>query len=298
MKTLLLDGGDYPMGVLRAGIEARVNCQLYPLLLGLAASAVGTGLQVAGSEESRAAMESTRANFLAQQEKLQKQASQVFQNSAKQASADAAKATLDKGADQRSQLVQALKQASATDAGLPQDTVTSYEVTDDPTRRAANVAQTAGAASRTAQSTAAAKLGAYDDFTAQQQLDNAEASRQLAPIASKSQGNARILPGQMEAASHAGDSLSQWGQIVGALGSVASLGAASGFGAASTGATAAQTAATTGGWSGNLFTSLAGGMTPSVTTAAPAAGSWANAVSGLVSPALSQLGSRKKQTYI
>jgi hypothetical protein len=168
-------------------------------------------------------------------------------------------------------------------------------------KRAQNVAQTAGDASRTAQTTAASRLGAYDDLSAQQQLNQAEASRQMAPIGSKAQGNARILPGQMEKASHEGDTLSQWGQIVSALGSVASMGAASGFGVAGAGASAAQTAATTGGWTGSLFSSLAGGATPAVTTVAPAAaGSWASALSGLTQTAttgLSGLGQRKKTTY-
>lgn len=253
----------------------------YPLLLaaGLAATAAGTGLQMAGSAQSADAMARARDAFQLQQKKLQSDANMVLQKSQTQASRGTTDATLAAGAAQRGQLTSALQQASVPAmAPLPSNSETGYQVNDP----GASAAQAAGNATRTANTEAVNKLGAYDDWSSQQRLDAGEAARNLAPIQSKSMGNERLLPTELEAGSHAGDSLTQWGQIVGALGSVASMGAASGFGAAAPAATAAQAAANMGGWQGGLFSSLASGAVPATATVA-APGAWGSALSGLSS---------------
>lgn len=214
-----------PLREIRARIQRHTRHAIYGIddatalmLASLAASAAGTGMSIAGQQESADAMDRARANFQANQKKLQKDANQVFVKSSSQATRSAADEALAKGAQERGQIVAALKQASTPMAtALPSNSATGYKVSDP----GAAAAQAAGDATRAATTTAANNLGAYDDWANQNQLNQAEAARNFAPISSKSQGNARIFPTQLEVASHKGDNLSQWGQIVGALGSVA-----------------------------------------------------------------------------
>lgn len=188
------------------------------MIAGLAASAAGTGMSMAGQQESADAMERARANFRLKQQQLQEDANKVFAKSKSMATIASTDETLAKGAAQRGQIVKALQQASTPMAtALPSNPATGYQVSDP----GAAAAQAAGNATRTANTAAANTLGAYDDWSNQNQLNAADAARNMAPISSKSQGNARVFPTQLEAASHKGDNLSQWGQIVGALGSVA-----------------------------------------------------------------------------
>lgn len=219
-----------------------------PLLaIGLAATAVGTGLSIAGNAQDQNAIGDARATEALQQEKLQKQASGVFQTSVGNNSVPAAANTLASGANARATIASALANASAGgNTNLPVNSQPGYQVTDatgQPMTNTAGARATAGAGAwGNVVNTAADKLGSYGDLTTTQGVNNSQANNQLGVIGNKAKGDANLLPLEIEVASHKGDALTGWGSIVSALGSVASLGAASGLGAAGAAGSAATSA--------------------------------------------------------
>lgn len=197
----------------------------------------GTTMQILGNREDQSAISAARAKELAQQKALQAQANTVFQNSADNNSATTSNATLATGAATRGSLGSALQ--SLTNQGatpLPATSPTSYTVTGtngNPMSDATTRAGAAGNAWGGVVNSARNKLGSYGDLETAQSINNANASNQLGVVSNKARGDANLLPLEVEVASHKGDALSGWGQIVSALGSVASMGAAAGIGAGS-----------------------------------------------------------------
>jgi hypothetical protein len=216
-----------------------------PLLaVGLGAVAAGTAMQMAGNAKSARAIAAERAKFGRQEQDLENRAGSVFQQSADQNGRPAAQAMMDQGAAARQAIAGALKMSAANSGGtgLPANQP-QYQVTGDPMQAAAVRANTAGNSWSNVVGGATSRLGGYGDLATRQSIGNQQADANLNIIGDKARGNARLLPIELEVAGHAGDKLSGWGQIVSALGSVASLGAASGLGAG-----AAAPAAAGGSW--------------------------------------------------
>lgn len=207
-----------------------------PLLLaGLAATAVGTGMTIAGNAQDQSAINDARSQEAMRQQQLQKQATSVFQNSLAQNSAPTTALNINQGASARTALASALKTATQpVVTALPATNANTYAVTGaggQPVDNSAARANIAGNAWSNVVNSAQNKLGGYGDAFTKQGIANAQAGNRLGVISNKAQGWANILPTEIAAASHSGDPLTGWGQIVSALGSVASLGGASGLGA-------------------------------------------------------------------
>lgn len=222
-----------------------------PLLaVGLGAAALGTGLTIAGNAQDQSAINAARNTEAGQEAALQKQGNTVFQNSVTANSEPTAVATLAKGQAQRASIAQALQTATTgANTQLPTNQQPTYQVSNPDGTTATNTAATrtatAGNAWSNVVNTAANKLGSYGDLATAQGVANQQANNQLGVIGTQAKQDASILPVEIQAASHKGDALTGWGSIVSALGSVASLGAASGLGGAGTAANAWAQAAQT-----------------------------------------------------
>ena len=234
---------------------------MYPLLLAAAAaaSAAGTGMSIAGNQEAADAMQSVRNNELLQQQGFQRQANSVFQNSVAQANPTNVNAEMAKGAANRQGLAQALAAGAMPVAQpLPATSTAATPENDSPNpmdRAQANQQARTNAWTGLVQH-AQAKLGAYSDLSTQQGIQNAQAAGNLAVINNKAQGQANLLPIELQVASQKGNSLSGWGQMVSALGSIGMMAGATGLGAAG----AANTATSQGTEGINFGASVPGGL--------------------------------------
>lgn len=194
--------------------------------IAVGATAVGTGLSIAGNEESQSAMNAARANEVAQQAALQKQSNAVFQNSLSQSTPQTAQRQMQQGTAARANAWQNLQNATTPIAtALPTAadgaTTTTSSGASSPTSSAAQRATTAGDTWNSLLANAAAKEGGYSDWENQQNIKNANAAQKLSVLNNFSQGDAALLPTELQVASQAGDGLSGWGSIVSSLGSLA-----------------------------------------------------------------------------
>lgn len=186
-------------------------------LAGLALAVVGTGLSMAGAARARSAMNKTRSAYAAKTAELDRQSDEIFKKSLAKSRPQDAQEALQKGEADRVNAWEALQQASTPIASaLP-----ASGTTDTATGKNAKRAGSAAATWNQLNAKAAAKQGAYGDWQTQQALKDSDASQQLSVVNNFARGNAAILPGQLESASHAGDGLSAWGSIVSSLGSIA-----------------------------------------------------------------------------
>ncbi|HEY4416958.1 MAG TPA: hypothetical protein VGO57_14810 [Verrucomicrobiae bacterium] len=183
-------------------------------LVGLAATAVGTGLSIAGNAKSQSALNRTRANEVATQKGLADQNAATFQKSLGQATRQNADNQLAQGQQARMNVWNQLQ-------GESQPVATALPATDSATTQAAQRTGAAANAWNTLNAQAQARTGSYGDWQANQSLNNAAANRNLSMTNNFSQGDARLAGTEAEVASHAGDSLSGWGNIVSSLGKVA-----------------------------------------------------------------------------
>jgi hypothetical protein len=220
----------------RPNIEALLHCGIYGLddallLAGTAASLAGTGASIAASQESASAMNQQRSIEVKRQSVLQDQANQVFRKSLSTSGADTAKQQINTGAAQRQSIADAIKQVGQPDAAsaAPTDNNPDTVVDSDGATRTANtLAATRGGAWSTLTSNAATREGGYQDQTSDQALNNADANRNLGVINNRARGWAGLFPLELSVASHKGDALAGWGQLVSALGSASSVAGASG----------------------------------------------------------------------
>ena len=236
---------------------------MYPLLLaaGAAAAAAGTGMNIAGNEQAANAMQQVRNNELLQQQGYQKAASNVFQNSVTQALPTNTNAVMAKGEQNRQSLAAALA-AGSLPVAQPLPATTSTPAAGQPAGQTGPMPQAQQEQNaRTSAWTnlvggARDKLGSYSDLSTQHGIQNAQATGNLAVINNKAQGEANLLPIELQVASQKGNSLSGWGQMVSALGSMAMMGGAGGLGMMG------PSTATTQGVAGvNYGANVAGGLT-------------------------------------
>src|SRR5271169_6672287 len=80
--------------------------------IALGATAAGTGLSIAGNEESQSAMNAARANEVNQQAALQKQSNAIFQNSLAQSTPQTAQQQMQQGQAARTNAWQTLQDAT------------------------------------------------------------------------------------------------------------------------------------------------------------------------------------------
>jgi hypothetical protein len=186
------------------------------------ATLVGTGLSIAGNAEDQSAMNSARANEVNQQAQLQKQANAAFQNSLAQSTPNTAQQQMQQGAAARTNAWANLQDATAPVASALPDTSGSG-TSNSPTNSAKQRASVSGNAWNTLTAKAGATEGGYGDWENQQAIKNANASQQLGVINNFSQGDAALLPTELQVASQKGDALGGWGSIVSSLGNLAGI---------------------------------------------------------------------------
>ena len=197
-------------------------------IAGLALGAVGTGMEIAGNAQSQAAMNRARSNETAQQQALQQKANAVVQKSIAGSTPQTAQQQMQAGQNARTGIWANLQNATTPVASaLP-------ATTDTATTAAGKRATTAADSWNSLNANAQAKEGSYGDWQNQQNIQNADAAQQLGVINNFSQGDANLLPLEMNVASQAGGKLSGWGNIVSSIGNLAGIASATGaFGAAS-----------------------------------------------------------------
>jgi hypothetical protein len=215
----------------------------YPVALaaGLALSAAGTGMQMAGAKKARDKMDDTRRAELLRQKGYQRDADVAYQANREKSDRGTAEAEMAAGAQRREQEYQAVGQNTLGVAAPLATPAAGNQTAGAASRTAANVQATGNAWTKLVNS-ARAKLGGGDDWQLNQAIRNQRAGEGIGIASSQARQSASLLPGEMEAASHAGDKLAGWGQLVSALGSV------SGMYGATTAAPAAAGAGNTG-WS-------------------------------------------------
>lgn len=183
----------------------------------------GTALSIAGNVKSQNAMNAARASETNQQAQLQKQSNAIFRNSLAQSTPNTAQQQMQAGQAARTNAWQNLQDATTpTASALPatSGTATSGAGTSS-TGAAGQRATSAGNTWNALNAKSAATEGSYGDWQNQQAIKNANAAQQLGVQNNFSQGDAALLPTELEVASHKGDALSGWGSIVSSLGSLA-----------------------------------------------------------------------------
>lgn len=216
----------------------------YPIALvaGLALSAAGTGMQMAGASKARSAMNETQSAELLRQRKFKGDADAAFQQNLDKSKRDTAETEQTAGANRRTNEYSKLE---ATGAGVAAPIATTASGSANPNSAAGaasrnrSVVKASGNAWSKLVDSARARLGGGDDWQLEQAIRNNRTGQDLAITSSNARSSAAILPYEMQAASHEGDALKGWGQLVGALGAVTGMaGATAGTGAATAGTTA------------------------------------------------------------
>jgi hypothetical protein len=201
-------------------------------LVGAGLAVAGTSLSIAGQQEAKSAMAKTRAAENAQQQGLQQQANAITTNSIAKSTPQVANDQLTAGAAARTNLTQALQSAAVPIAQA-----------NAPTGGGSGRAGTAGTAWSNLVAGNQAKAGSYQDWETQQSIKNAQASQKLGILNNFSQGDASLMPIEMQVASQKGDKLSGWGSLISALGAVTGMAGAASAGMAGGSATGGATSA-------------------------------------------------------
>ena len=195
-------------------------------LLSVAAIAlplIGTGLEMAGNAQSQSAMNQARANEVAQQAALQKKNDALLQTSMSASTPATAANQMQTGQNSRNSIWSSLQGATVPEASALPATGST------PTTAAQKRAGGAAATWNQLNANAAAKEGSYGDWQNQLAINNSDTAAKMGTNANFAQQDAALLPTELQVASQAGDQLSGWGTILGALGGLAGAAGKSGM---------------------------------------------------------------------
>lgn len=182
----------------------------------LAAIGAGTGLSIAGQQQAKGAMESKARAEMLRQKGFQDQGKQEFVQSLGQS-------------DQRTandQLAEGQQQAGAEYSKVNQVPLAASSATPVATGTQTPIQSSRDQASIGIGNRAAAGLQGYNHYDLMQMIKNMRANQNLQQISGNARGSAAVLPYELQAASHAGDSMSGIGSILSMLGSLTGLYAA------------------------------------------------------------------------
>ena len=183
-------------------------------IVGIAASAAGTGMQIAGNEKAKRAIEERKGKYNAKQAALEKKNAELANNAIAGSGADVARKEMEAGRTGRNKIWESInQQAQPVAQALPAVSGGASEARG----------RAAGNAWSRLNTNAASTVGSMADWQTQQAIENADTAREIGMNNNFAQGNTRLLPTQLEVASQAGDRLSGWGQIVKSLGGIASM---------------------------------------------------------------------------
>jgi len=173
-------------------------------LVGVAASAAGTGLSMAGAAESRDRMNRTIEQQLAAQQQFQRQASPVFQQSLQESTPQRVQSQIDLGSQSASEMYNRLRSLPTGTSSLPTDDRTQSQTQQ-------KIQQQQGAQ---------AGLQGYQASSLAQWLKDLETRNQLGIISNLSQGQANITGPLLNYAQQAGAGLAGVGSLLGTGGSL------------------------------------------------------------------------------
>lgn len=207
----------------------------------LAATAAGTGMQIAAQQKAQKAMGEAAYLEAERQKGYRKEADDVFQKTLGTAGADITTAKESDAGKIREDAYRAAQAAAPSVDVAGSQGGTSKVIQDSAARENAIAGAKAG---NTAYREAVLK--GFGDVGIGTALDQARSRQAAGQIGGFSKGSLDANRAELDYASHRGDSLASWGQGISAAGTLASLGATMGFGAAADAAAAeaAKTAAT------------------------------------------------------
>ena len=227
-----------------------------PLLAaGLVAAAAGTAMEMYANKEDQNAINAAESSTFDTLSKDQQKATALWQQNESQQGADTANREISSGAAARNSLANQLIQATQPSTGTP---LPATGGTNKAIAGATARANTAGNAWSNTVNRAQSQEGGYSDWQTALGVGNANTNEGIGVINTMARGTANLLPLEVQAASHKGDSLGAWGSIVSALGSAAM------FGGATSGAAAAPDTISAG-QSGAIMNEAAGVGEPGMT---------------------------------
>lgn len=220
-----------------------------------ALAVAGAGASVAGQQKAKSAMNQQTMAELIRQRGIQDKASDEFAKSLGQSGKDTADSQIQEGQKQK-------ESGYAAAQGVPLGLGSVPLVGGgSPILNLQDQAQMSQS------NRSRAKLGSYDKWQLDQMVKNARANQQQGIFGQQASRSQSILPMELQDASHAGDTLNNWGTALGLASTIASLGSTAGVGA---GTTAANTAASTGTTAVNGY----GWVAPALTAGAGAGSSY------------------------
>jgi len=174
-------------------------------LVPLITAVIGAGLQAAAASQAQAAARSKTAAEIARQRALEGKAKKQYQASLKESTADVAKETFARGAAEKQTLYEKLSSIPLTQP------VVSVGTQASEARDAAQL----GLSNR-----GRAVLTGQDLWSLDQMVKNLRANQMLSLVGREAEQSSRILPFELQDASHAGDTLAGVGSLISTLGSL------------------------------------------------------------------------------
>lgn len=204
-------------------------------ILALAAAAAGTGLQMAGTQKAKTAMNNRTMEELLRQQGIQGKAAKEFAQSLQGSGEEVTQQQLQEGETEKAGLYDQLQSVPLAAGSQPLVGGSS------PVQNLRDSAQ------MSLSNQGRARLGRYDKWMLDQAVKNLHSGQMQSIYGQEAQRSQNVLPLELQDASHAGDNLTGIGQGLGILGSLLSMGSMSGLGGASTAASSAATAVPTAG---------------------------------------------------
>ena len=199
------------------------RCYVYPVALvaGLALSAAGTGMAMAGDAKSKREMNDAQTAELMRQKGYQGEADAAFKQNLAKSGRDTVDTETQQGTTRRLGAYQRVESNTAT-APMASERAGGSSAAGAAARTAATTQASSNAWSKLV-GDARAKLGGADDWGLEQGIRNNRTNQDLGIASSKARGSAAVLPVEMTAAHHKGDALRGWGQLASALGSAVGM---------------------------------------------------------------------------
>ena len=199
----------------------------------LALAAAGAAASYAGQRKAAKAQEQVLTDYRSRNKQREAEANAIYEQSLAQSGVDTADTALDKGTKRRQAAYESLGDALPAQA-LP-TTAKGDTLVKTPTTK------NTGTVWEKLMNNAQAKLGSYADWQLQQGIKDNRANQSISRVTTDARSDwNNVVPVEMTAASHKGDALQGWGQLLSAAGMVSGMSAALSTGAAGAGANAAK----------------------------------------------------------
>lgn len=218
--------GATPMDIARA-----TRCNVYGvddaiLVASLAATAASAGMGMAAQEKAAGAQRSAANAELQRQQEFQKNAQQVANESLEGSTREIADQQIQQGADNRMAAYQRVGGIASPSAASPN------QFAVQPNSSAARAAESSGTSKQLAAAwnkivaPSQARAGGYGDWGLAQDKKNTRANERIGQAGDAARGSSRVSGYEQQEASHAGDTLAGFGSVLGAVGSVGGMYAA------------------------------------------------------------------------